>query len=420
MQKTRDWKEFTHFGGLDWATDHHDVVIVDAQGYIVAQWRFTHTAQGWKDFATQLAAYPLLAIAVETSQGLLIEQLLDLDLAVYPVQPKSAQRYRDRKAPSGTKTDQLDAWALADALRMDGQHWRVLHKLDPLVQELRLLCRDEVSLIEQRTSLAVQLQDALRTYYPTALEAFSDWTAESSWAFIEAFPTPQALVSAQKRKWEKFLHTHRLWRELTAPKKYELFAQATLLCGSLAVTEAKSRLALALVKMLKVLGKELRNYRTRIEELFAKHPDHDLFGSLPGAGPKLTARLLSELGDDRNLFASAQALQSYAGMSPVSYQSGQIHKVHLRRHCNKHLRAAVHLWSDLSRKFCSWAQAYYLAHRKKGQSHASAIRCLGNRWLKILFKMWQTRTAYDENLHTRNQIKHGSWLIQLQPEPQKN
>jgi integrase len=55
------------------------------------------------------------------------------------------------------------------------------------------------------------------------------------------------------------------------------------------------------------------------------------------------------------------------------------------------------------------------AHRAKGQSHAQALRCLGNRWLKILWKMWQTRTCYDADLHARNQTQHGSWVLQRQP-----
>jgi len=36
--------------------------------------------------------------------------------------------------------------------------------------------------------------------------------------------------------------------------------------------------------MLFAIEKQLAVYRQRIEELFARHPDHDLFGSLPGAG----------------------------------------------------------------------------------------------------------------------------------------
>ena len=49
-----------------------------------------------------------------------------------------------------------------------------------------------------------------------------------------------------------------------------------------------------------------------IEELFKDHPDRDLFGSLPGAGPELAPRLLSELGCDRKVFGSTESLQCFA------------------------------------------------------------------------------------------------------------
>jgi transposase len=78
-----------------------------------------------------------------------------------------------------------------------------------------------------------------------------------------------------------------------------------------------------------------RSYRAQIEKLFAQHPDHDLFGSLPGAGPKIAPRLLGEIGSDRSRFEDPSALQCLAGTAPVSYQSGQIHKVYLRRHCKQ-------------------------------------------------------------------------------------
>jgi hypothetical protein len=49
----------------------------------------------------------------------------------------------------------------------------------------------------------------------------------------------------------------------------------------------------------------------RITELFTNHPDHDCFGSLPGAGPKIAPRLLGELGNDRTVFQSHESLQLY-------------------------------------------------------------------------------------------------------------
>jgi transposase len=409
----QSWDLITHYAGFDWAKNHHDIIIVDRQGTIVADFQIEHSSAGWKTWRERIAAYPALALCIETNQGAAIEQLLQGGATLYPVQPKAAQRYRERKAPSGVKTDRLDAFSLADALRVDGHGWKPLAPLDPLIQELRLLCRDEVALIEERTALVNQLQQALYEYYPAALDAFDDFTRPAAWAFVEAFPSPEILVKAGKRKWEKFLHLHKLVRPQTHQGRLEAFAKADQFCASPAVVRAKSRLALARARMLRILQRQLDEYRAEIEKLFAEHPDHDLFGSLPGAGSKLAPRLLSELGSDRSLLADAQALQCLAGTAPVSFQSGQIHKVHLRRHCNKNLRSAVHLWADLSRRRCPWAAAYYQALKQRGKSHACALRCLGQRWLKILWKMWQTHLPYDPELHTRNQTLHGSWVLQL-------
>lgn len=412
-QTTNRWESFTYFAGFDWAKDHHDVVVVDQRGKIVKELTFEHNAEGWAKWEELVGACPDLAVAIETNQGAAIELLLASGVAVYPVNPKSAERYRDRKAPSGTKTDYLDAWSLGDALRVDGHGWRALQPLDPLLQELRLLCRDEVELIHKRTELVNQLQAALQEYYPAALQAFDDWTARPSWNFVQQFPTPQALQQAGRRKWEKFLHAQRLYHPELNQRRLEIFAKAHEFCGPDAVVRAKSRLTLALVKLLQALDGQLEAYRQEIQRLFNQHPDHDLFGSLPGAGGKLAPRLLSEMGSDRTLFTDAQALQCYVGTAPVSFQSGQIRQAYVRFMCNKSFRHAVHLWANLSRRDCSWAQVYYQVLRAKGKTHAMALRCLGQRWLKILWKMWQTKTCYNPDFHMANQLKHGSWILSV-------
>jgi transposase len=406
--------QLTHFVGFDWAKDHHDIVVVDVQGSIVSEFRIEHSLSGWRQWKEKIAAFPHPGVAIETSFGAAVEQLLDSEVTVYPVNPRNAKRYRERKCSSGDKTDRQDAWSLADALRLDGHGWRALTVQDPVVAELRILCRDEVALIEERTALVNQLQQALHEYYPTALEAFGDWTSVGAWSFVETFPSPEALTKAGKRKWEKFLHSHKLYRPQTYQKRIDAFQQAREWHAGAPVAAAKSFLAVARCKQLRVLQLQLDAYRKRIEAIFASHPDSSMFGSLPGAGPKLAPRLLSEIGSDRALYQDPQGLQCMAGTAPVNYQSGKIHKVHIRRSCNKHLRHAMHIFADKSRAQSAWAEVYYSVLRQRGMTHAQALRCLGQRWLKIIWKMWQTGTAYDAALHMRNQLAHGSWVLQIQ------
>ena len=120
----KSWQDLTHYAGFDWAKDHHVVVIVNAAGRIVADFEFEHSVEGWKSFTEQTSVWPHLAVAIETSQGAAVDQLLQRGYTLYPVHPVAAQRYRERKMPTGTKTDHIDGWGLADALRMDGQGWR--------------------------------------------------------------------------------------------------------------------------------------------------------------------------------------------------------------------------------------------------------------------------------------------------------
>jgi hypothetical protein len=131
-------------------------------------------------------------------------------------------------------------------------------------------------------------------------------------------------------------------------------------------------------------------------------------------------RLLSEIGDDRDRFGGEpQALQCLAGTAPVTRRTGKPHSdpprwpCHQRWACDKHLRHAVHLLAEKSLTRCAWAEIYYRRHREKGRSHADALRRLGQRWLKIIHRMWMDRKHYDAMLHNQNQLRHGSWVLQL-------
>ena len=408
-----NWSQHPYFAALDWASDHHDVVVVDPTGALVTAFRFAHTAAGWAEFTQQRQPFRGAPLALETSSGPAVDQLRQRGWTLYPVNPKAAERYRERKAPSGTKTDRHDAWSLADALRTDGHGGRPLRDQDEATATLRALCRDEIALIEQRTALVNQLRAALREYDPAALEAFDDWTQPYAWALLQHFPTPAQLAAAGKRRWEKFLHTQRLWRPESAPRRMTLFAAANALPARPTVVAAKSLLAHSLVVVLQALQGPLDEYRRRIHQAFVPHPDHDVLGARPGAGEKLAPRRLSEWGAVREVYPDADALCCQAGVSPVSFQSGQLNPARIRWACDVWLRHTVHLWADCSRQKSAWAQTYYARKRKEGHSHAAALRCLGKRWLKILWRRWQDRAPYDESRHQQSRHAQGSWVSPL-------
>jgi transposase len=187
------------YAGLDWADEHHDVVIIDEAARQVASKRAAHTTEGVDELISLLksiagAAFKEdLACIVETNRGLLITALLEAGLTVYPVNPKTIDR---RRVASGAKTDRIDAYLLAKLGRSDLVDLRRLEPDSPTIQQLKALARDQDGLIQMQTGLVNQLTACLKAYYPVALQLFTKLQQRSTLLFLQAFPTPQAAQAA--------------------------------------------------------------------------------------------------------------------------------------------------------------------------------------------------------------------------------
>lgn len=383
--------------GIDWANDHHDALSIDEQGHQLGSIRVAHTPEGLSQLDAYLEritapdARDQVACIIETTHGLLIAHLLEQGWPVYPVNPRTVDRHR---APSGAKTDTIDAYLLAKTGRADFHDLRRLNPDSELIQELKTLTRDQDVLIQMQTRLVNQLTACLKAYYPVALELFGKLQQPSTLAFLRAYPTLQAARAASVEDLATLLKHARY--PAARKKAEELVHQLRQPClvASAVITRAKSRLMLALVAQLEPLLQQIEEYDEEIERLFLSHADSELFLSLPGAGVRLAPRLLAEMGDDRDRYASASSLQALAGTSPVLYQSGTYQKAHRRLGCIKPWRNALFQFADRSRRWEAWASEYYQRKRAEGKSHTVAVRALANSWARILFAVWKTRKVY--------------------------
>jgi transposase len=179
--------------------------------------------------------------------------------------------------------------------------------------------------------------------------------------------------------------------------------------------EVGSRLTAALMAELAVLSEHIRGVEARLTELLAQHPDAAIFRSLPRVGPVLAAGFIGELGDCRNKSRDASALQALAGTAPVTIQSGPTRKVSFRFACNKPLR---YLLQEFARQSAhpggsAWARGYLSNQLERGHSKSRAYRALANRWLVIIFRMWQAGSQYDEDYHLRNTAQRGIKMLSL-------
>jgi Transposase len=132
--------------GIDWAHDHHDIAIVDADGRLVAKRRIPESVAGFAELTKMLADagdHPddPIPVAIETPRGLLVAVLRASGRPIYPINPMSVARYRERTSMSGKKSDHADAVTLANILRTDADQHRRLPADTELAQSITVLAR---------------------------------------------------------------------------------------------------------------------------------------------------------------------------------------------------------------------------------------------------------------------------------------
>ncbi len=397
------------YAGIDWADQHHDVLVIDENGQQVRSLRVDHNPQGFTKLNTFLeqiigtAPKEHMACIIETTHGLLIAHLLETGWPVYPVNPRTVDR---RRSASGAKTDTIDAYLLAKTGRADFVDLRRLTPDSELVAELKTLTRDQDALIQMQTRLVNQLTACLKAYYPVALELFTKLQQRTTLLFLQAYPTPHVAMGASAEQIARLLKEGRHPNpKATASKIVEQVHRPHLLADSV-TTRTKSRLMLALVSQLLPLLEQIAEYEKEIDTLFLTHADQEMWRSLPRAGQRLAPRLLAEIGEDRTRYQDASSLQALAGTSPVLFQSGMYSKAHRRLGCIKPLRNVLHQFAWQTTQSEPWARDYYQRKRSEGKSHTVAVRALANVWVRIIFAMWSHHRCYETSIFEHAQQQH--------------
>ena len=399
------------FVGIDWADKEHEISVLDHNGNELTRFRVSHNPKGLeilKKRLLQLSNDPEETLCfLEINQGLLVQFLLEAGFPVYPLNPKVVD---NRRKPSGAKSDAIDARLLAEIGRSDFKRLKRLNPDSQHIQELKMLCRDQDTLVKDATRLTNRLTACLKEYYPVALELFSEITLPVSLNFLKRYPTLEAARSASVQELAAFLKEHRYpQRNLAAQRIYEKL-HAPQLQANPATVRAKSRLLLTTITQLEQTLAEIKAYDREITRLFESHPDSVIFASLRGSGPRLAPRLLAGWGEDRDRYENAAVMQALAGTSPVLYQSGKVRFARYRRACLKFLRQTLQLYAFQSIRLIPWAREYYQRKRDSGKTHHEALRALANIWVRIIFAMWLNRQPYNEAVFLTAKAKHAPFV----------
>jgi transposase len=411
--------------GLDWADQAHEIRLQAAGSTRVESFTVEQKPEVLHGWVAQLRArFPQgrVALALEQARGAVIYALMNYDfLLLYPVPPKTLARYREAFASSGAKSDPTDADLLLELVRAHPDRLRAWQPDDALTRQLRLLVEYRRHTVDDRTRLTNRLTNLLKTYFPQALEWAGDLRKLAAGEFLGTWPSLQALQGASRSELRRFYRRHRRLSAEELEKLLVEIAQARPLTEDPALTEASALMTQTLVTQLRAVIAAVARLDQAMEELFGQHPDQPIFKSLPGAGEALGPRLAAAFGTDRHRYQSAEEIQKFSGVAPVTESSGKKHLVHWRWACPKFLRQTFHEFADASRKKSLWAQAYYQQRRQRGVSHQAAIRALAYKWIRILYHCWKTHTPYDESVYLQALRRRRSplWLAANSPRTQE-
>jgi transposase len=345
----------------------------------------------------RLAAYHALAVCRALRKGPLVYALAKYDfLVLFPVHPQTVARSRRAFTPSRAKDDPSDAEVL---LALLARHRDKLPRWTPASPELRALQQGvEIgrTLVGDKVRLTNRLTAALKNYSPQVVEWFAAKDPTIFCDFLTHWPPLSAVQQAPETALLTSFQIHKARFRKVNEQRLVQIRTAHPLTEAPGVLRPNQLLVSTLVQQLKVVLDGSKQVDTAIPELFAQHHDAALFLSLLGAGQQYAPRLLVAFGEDRARYARAEDLLPYAGIAPVTERSGQTSWVHWRSSCPKFLRQSFVAWAGESIRHSFWASAFSHSQRVKGKSHQMAVRAVTFKWIRIVFRCWQTRKPYDE------------------------
>ncbi len=396
--------------GIDWATRAHEVCVLDGQRQILGRKSFLNNPTGLEALVGWLIELAggdpaAVAVAIERPDGLVVEALLDRKIAVFTLNPKQLDRFRDRFSAAGAKDDRRDALVLADALRTDRHAFRRVTPDPDDTVALRGLVREDDALRIEETALSNRWRDYLGRYYPQLLGLTADRSDPLLWDLWELAPTPGEAAAVSRRR-----------GRLAAPPSHPAArrrgrdgcpdrpgpvrgrrdrggvhpSDPTLAAAVAIGTRSRRDCSRQIEALLKALEAPTGPKQDQ-------HSDAAILRSLPGVGRVVLARMLTEAAEairHRDL----SRLRALGGSAPVTERSGKTCHVLMRRACSGGLRFAYYHWARTATQNDERSAAHDRELRGRGKSHGRALRGVVDRLLSVAVSMLRAGTLYDVSL----------------------
>lgn len=383
--------------GIDVAKDKHDCFILNSEGEVLADvFTISNNMDGFHTLLDKIrertTPQDKIKVGLEATGHYsynILGFLLDNGLATYVLNPLRTNLYRKSLSLRKTKTDRVDARTIAAMLLSDVG-------LKPYTdtayhnEELKSLARYRFDKVKERAKLKSSVSRLVCILFPELEKLVPTLHMVSVYALLEEFPGANQIAGT---------HLTRLKSILSDTSKGRYGRDMAVRIRDAARSSIGSRMpakSLELqhtIRLIRELDAEIKEVEAEIQTIMDEI--HSPITTIPGIGYRMGAMILAEVGDFSR-FDSPDKLLAYAGLSPSTYQSGQLKNCypHMEKRGSRYLRYAIY---NAAKYVCLWDPTFasYLAKkRSEGKHYNVAISHAAKKLVRLIFALEKSGQPY--------------------------
>ncbi|MEG0579831.1 MAG: IS110 family transposase [Niameybacter sp.] len=385
------------FVGIDVAKNKHDCFITNSDGEVLFNaFTIANNLEGFNSLYLKIES--LMEDVSKVKVGLeatghysynLLGYLIDKGLPTYVINPLHTNLYRKSLSLRQTKTDKVDARTIASMIMSD-VNLKSYSDISYHNEELKSLTRYRFDKVKERSALKVSISRLVCILFPELEKLVPTLHMTSVYALLSEFPGAQHVASA---------HLTRLTNLLTTASKghYNKDVAITIRdaakCSIGSNMPAKSLELTHTIRLIQELDSEIDEIENEIKSIMDSINSPIL--SIPGISYRMGAMIIAEIGDFSR-FDSPDKILAYAGLSPTTYQSGQLNSSHSRmeKRGSRYLRYALYNATKYVFKIESTFSTYLAKKRAEGKHYNVALSHAAKKLVRVIYQLEKTNQQY--------------------------
>lgn len=383
--------------GIDVAKDKHDCFIMNSEGEVLADvFTVANSKEGFETLLRVIISSTgngeELKVGLEATGHYsynLLGFLLDNGLPTYVINPLHTNLYRKSQSLRKTKTDRVDARTVASLLMSDVS-------LKPYTNiayhnsELKSLTRYRFDKVRERAALKSSVSRLCNILFPELEKLLPTLHTASSYALLSEFPSAKHIAETHLTHLTNLLYAASKGR-YNRDKAIQIRNASRNSIGT--YMPAKALELKHTIKLIREFDNEIAEIETEIKAIMDKL--NSPITTIPGISFRMGAMIIAEVGDFNN-FDSPDKILAFAGLSPSTYQSGQLTNcyAHMEKRGSRYLRYALF---NATKFVCNWCPVFaeYIAKkRSEGKHYNVAISHAAKKLVRLIFAIQKSGQPY--------------------------